>query len=114
MTWSIVALLAALAAAFLTVSLLARLVQAPSLRWLVAAVIWCAAIAGFVVVDVNVPLSESHFYPSGAPAPLWFALAACFARFAAFASLALARQSSEQPVAECQAAASRSAEQHTR
>lgn len=93
MIWSILVMLAVLAAAFLAMRQLAR-VQSYRIRWWVALATWCAAIAGFLVVDVNFPLSESHLYPDNAPAPLWLALCALFARFAAFASLAMARVTS--------------------
>ena len=38
-------------------------------------------------VDVNVPLMQSHFRPSGEPAPVWMALLAWGARVAALFSL---------------------------
>ncbi|HEY0682357.1 MAG TPA: hypothetical protein VGD45_08510 [Steroidobacter sp.] len=80
--------LAVFAAAGVVVGLLGR-VQSRAFRWVIAAVLWPAAFVGMLYVDVNIPFSESHF-DSGAPAPLWIALLATFARLAALASLCLA------------------------
>lgn len=90
---SMILLLTVLAASFLAARQLAR-VRSYRFRWWVALGTWCAAVAGFLFVDVNFPLSESHLYPDNTPAPLWLALCALFARFAAFACLAMARVTS--------------------
>ncbi|HEY0682356.1 MAG TPA: hypothetical protein VGD45_08505 [Steroidobacter sp.] len=93
------ALLAVLAAAFVVVSLLAR-VKARAVRWWAAAVILVAASVAVFFVDVNVPLSESHLYPVTTPAPLWLALLAAFARFSMFATIILMRDLLHQPARE--------------
>lgn len=108
MIWSVAVMLAVLAAAFLTMRQLAR-VQSYRFRWCVGLATWCAAIAAFLLVDVNIPLSESHLYPDNRPAPLWLALCALFARFAAFACLAMARVTSPESLAEPHPAGSQNA-----
>jgi hypothetical protein len=63
-----------------------------SVAWVGIAVLWSAAIAAIVFVDVNIPLSDSHLRPGGVPAPLWLTLVAAFTRFAALASIFVARR----------------------
>ena len=96
---SLVVLVAVAGAAFIAARLLSR-VRARSVVWVGIAGLWSAAIAAIMLVDVNVPLSESHLRPSGEPAPLWLTLAAAFARFAALASIFTARQILRRPVVE--------------
>jgi hypothetical protein len=81
--------LAVFAAAGLAVGLLGR-VQSRAFRWVLAAVLWPAAFLAMWYVDVEIPFSESSFDSNGAPAPLWVALLATFARLASLASLFLA------------------------
>jgi hypothetical protein len=94
MTSSVVALLAVAGLAFLAVYLATRVLP-HSLLWMFLAATWCAAVVAIFVVDVNIPLSESHLYSSGAPAPLWLALCATFVRFATLATIVLARRTME-------------------
>ncbi len=49
---------------------------------LAAVVCLAATAASIFAVDVNIPLSTSHFRPSGDPAPVWVALLAWLFRLA--------------------------------
>jgi hypothetical protein len=99
MASSVVVLVAVAGAAFLVVRLLTS-IRLHSVAWVGIAVLWSAAIAAIVFVDVNIPLSDSQLRPSGTPAPLWLTLAAAFARFAALASIFMARQILQRSVVE--------------
>jgi hypothetical protein len=44
--------------------------------WVLILLVFIGFAASIFVVDVNVPLSQSHFRPSGEPVPLWVALLA--------------------------------------
>jgi len=68
--------------------------------WLVIGLAWSGCVAAIVFVDVNVPLSESHFRPAGELAPLWAAVLAIFARFAALAAIVVAGPRLRQPTSE--------------
>jgi E3 ubiquitin-protein ligase DOA10 len=94
-----VVLVAVAGAAFLVVHLLTH-IRLHSVAWVGIAVLWFAAIAAIVFVDVNIPLSDSQLRPSSMPAPLWLTLVAAFARFAALASIFMARQILQRSVIE--------------
>ena len=98
MLTSLVLLVVAAVAAFIVVHLLTR-VRIRSVAWVAIAVLWFAAIGAIVFVDVNLPLSDSHLRPHGS-APLWLTLIAAFARFAALASILLARQILQRSIVE--------------
>jgi hypothetical protein len=64
-----------------------------ALRYVLAAAVLAGAVASILMVDVNVPLSQSHFRPSGEPAPAWVALTAWLLRILPlFIPIALARR----------------------
>lgn len=73
--------------ALLLVRSLRRRVLSASAAWVLVALFVIAAAAGIYFVDANIPLAQSHFRPSGGPAPLWAALLALGSRFAALFAL---------------------------
>jgi membrane-associated HD superfamily phosphohydrolase len=83
---SVALLLAAAIAVFLTVRWVFNRLRGAKAMWLVIALLWIAAIAGILVVDVNIPLAESRYSLGRALGPS-LAVLAMFLRFAAIASI---------------------------
>jgi hypothetical protein len=75
-------------------------VQSRTGVWLVVGLVWSGCVAAIVLVDVNVPLSESHLRPAGLPAPLWASVLAIFLRFAALAAVIIAGPRLHQPLSD--------------
>lgn len=99
-TLSIGALIAVGIASFFGVAFVVPRLKTVGATWALVGGIWCVAIALIVLVDVNVPLSASHYAANNAPAPLWVALFAIFARFAALSVVILAAPRIRSPSSE--------------
>ena|SRR5688572_16921627 len=77
---------------FLATRLVLKHLRAPRAVWLFIAVLWILSIIGLLILDVNIPLAESHFsLGGGAPVPVAVVILTMFIRFAALALIVLAQ-----------------------
>lgn len=86
---SVAMLLVTAIAGFLAARWVLNRLRAARAVWIVIALLWIAVVMGILFLDVNIPLTASHYRPGGAAAPVWLAILAMFLRFAAFASIVL-------------------------
>ena len=74
----------------LGVYLILRKLRTALATWLFLGLLWIAAVSCILLVDVNVPLEDSHYRTVGnTPAQAWAAVLAMAFRFAAIAAVAL-------------------------
>lgn len=85
---SVAVLLVTAIAGFLAARFVFNRLRTARAVWLSIAIVWIVVVISILVVDVNIPLAESHYRPGGAPAPVSLAILAIFLRFAAGASIA--------------------------
>ena len=85
---SLCVLLLVVAATAFVYARLARRLSSVVAVWLVAAASVAASALAIWLVDVNVPLADSHWRPQGGPVPLVLVLLAQSARVASFCALA--------------------------
>jgi hypothetical protein len=60
-----------------------------SVRITIVALLVLAGIVSILLVDVNIPLTDSHWRPSGEPTSLAVTIIACIGRFAALVAIPL-------------------------
>jgi MFS-type transporter involved in bile tolerance (Atg22 family) len=88
---SVAVLLGTAIAGFLATRLVLKHLRAPRAVWLFIAILWIVALGGILILDVNIPLAESHYSFGGAPAPVAVVTLAMFLRFAGLAVIVLAQ-----------------------
>jgi hypothetical protein len=87
---SVGVLIAVASVAFICVWLASKRLQTVTSCYVLAGILWTAALASIWFIDTNVPLHTSHHRPEGEPISVWLATLAFFVQSAAFASIVLA------------------------
>jgi len=66
---------------------LVRRIRTARWAWVTVWLFWSAWFVSIFFVDGNIPLSASHFRPSGAPVPEWLAVVVFLIRFGALGTV---------------------------
>jgi hypothetical protein len=90
MAISVVMIVAVATAAFAAVWAISRRLTTVRSCYVLAGILWIAALLSMLLIDTNVPLYSSHYRPGGEAAPAWLATLAFFVRSAAFAAIVMA------------------------